>query len=96
MIEQVAGDIRYWHKPAGPPCLLSGRYRRISRRHMLNASSSHFEAEPTIAALNNGLRRSLQRVSTLQPVTGMASCGPQSIYLTIGPQADMEDPERRS
>jgi hypothetical protein len=36
------------------------------------------------------------RVSTLQPVTGMASFGPQSIYLTIGPQADMEDPERLS
>jgi len=29
-------------------------------------------------------------------VTGMASFGPQSIYLTIGPQADMEDPERLS
>lgn len=60
-----------------------------------SVSNGAFDAEPTSAALNNGTAPS----SAFQPysaVTGMASFGPQSIYLTIAQQADMEDPERRS
>ena len=52
-------------------------------------SSEHCadDAEPTSAALNSGLRCS----PTLQRGDGgMASFGPQSIYLTITQQADME------
>jgi hypothetical protein len=38
---------RLWHEPVDPRCLLTGRYRVISGRHMLNASSSHFDPEST-------------------------------------------------
>ena len=40
-------DVRYWHEPADPERPLIGRYRVLSGRHMLNASSSHFDPRPT-------------------------------------------------
>ena len=40
-------DVRYWHEPADPERPLIGRYRVLSGRHMLNASSSHFDLKPT-------------------------------------------------
>ena len=40
-------DVRYWHEPADPERPLIGRYRVLSGRHMLNASSSHFKLKPT-------------------------------------------------
>ena len=56
-------DVRYWHEPADPERPLIGRYRVLSGRHMLNASSSHFDPKRFCAADVTGTRT--QRASFL-------------------------------
>ena len=47
----IRGMRRFWHEAAARGCPLNGRYRVISRLHMLDASSSLFDPHPTWADL---------------------------------------------